>query len=362
MAKEKESVLTEVVKESSSKNNIEEKYQNISSILDDLKGYGSYGGKKPKKKKPKDMKEEIGKDQFDNPGEAKARAREIGCRGIHSMEQDGTTIYMPCESHSEYARLTENDENMPEEGKPGMHKKPKKKHDCSCEDDEILNSFQTPVDLKAYHDEEDENKEYGFFEGYGSIFGNVDLGNDVIQKGAFTKSLESRPPSKVKLLYQHKSDMPIGIYDEITEDEKGLYVKGRIALKTRAGAEAYELLKIGALDGLSIGFKTNPKDVSYEDRGQKRIIKEVDLMEVSLVTFPMNPKATITVVKGEDISIRDWEKGMRDAFNLSRSESKICAKALQDCFSQREVDQHTEIVDAIKGLQETVENLTLKHQ
>ena len=85
-------------------------------------------------------------------------------------------------------------------------------------------------------------------------------------------------------------------------------------------------------------------------------------MEVSLVTFPMNPKATISVVKGEDISIRDWEKGMREAFGLSRTESKICAKALQDCFSQREVDQHTEIVDAIKGLQETVENLTLKHQ
>ena len=352
----KESVLTEKVKDSSKQDNT---LKNINKALEELKGMGSYGGKKPKKKKPKDYKEEVGKDMFDNPGEAQARAREIGCRGIHTSQSDGTTVYMPCESHSEYLRITESDGNEPDEGKPGMHKKPKKKDDCSC-DDELVTNVQTPVDLKAVS--EDEEKEFGYFEGYGSIFGNLDLGNDVIQKGAFTKSLEQRPPSKVKLLYQHKSDMPIGIYDEITEDSKGLYVKGRIALKTRAGAEAYELLKIGALDGLSIGFKTNPKAVTYEDRGQKRIIKEVDLMEVSLVTFPMNPKATISVVKGEDISIRDWEKGMREAFGLSRTESKICAKALQDCFRQREVDQHTEIVDAIKGLQETVENLTLKHQ
>ena len=76
---------------------------------------------------------------------------------------------------------------------------------------------------------------------------------------------------------------------KIKEDDHGLVVKGRLALKTQAGAEAYELLKMGALDGLSIGFRVNPKEVSYDKRGNKRIIKEVDLMEVSLVTFPMNP-------------------------------------------------------------------------
>lgn len=359
MAVDKVGVLTNAVKESSSENSTKEKYKSLDDLIGSLKASHYEDEKKPKKKKPKRMKEEVSEDTFDNPGEAQARAREIGCRGIHTLDQNGTTLYMPCESHSEYMRITESDQNEPEEGKPGYHKKPKKKDDCSC-DDEFVTNVQTPVDLKAVS--EDDEKEFGYFEGYGSIFGNLDLGNDVIQKGAFTKSLEQRPPSKVKLLYQHKSDMPIGVYDEITEDSKGLYVKGRIALKTRAGAEAYELLKIGALDGLSIGFKTNPKAVSYEDRGQKRIIKEVDLMEVSLVTFPMNPKATIQVVKGENISIRDWEKGMREAFNLSRSESKKCAKALQDCFSHRDVDQHSDLVDTIKGLQETVEKLTIKHQ
>lgn len=220
--------------------------------------------------------------------------------------------------------------------------------------EEEKESIEIKSSIKAYHDE-DEDKDYGTFEGYGSVFGNKDLGNDVIERGAFLKSLKRRKPQNVKLLYQHKSDMPIGVFDEIREDDHGLVVKGRLALKTQAGAEAYELLKMGALDGLSIGFRVNPKEVSYDKRGNKRIIKEVDLMEVSLVTFPMNPQATVRSVKGEDISIREWENGMRDAFSLSRSEAKMAAKAVTDAFGQREVDTNAELVDAIKNL-----TLTLK--
>jgi len=215
-------------------------------------------------------------------------------------------------------------------------------------------SIEIKSSIKAYQDE-DEDKNYGTFEGYGSVFGNKDLGNDVIEAGAFAKSLKKRKPQNVKLLYQHKSDMPIGVFDEIREDDHGLVVKGRLALKTQAGAEAYELLKMGALDGLSIGFRVNPQQVSYDKRGGKRIIKEVDLMEVSLVTFPMNPQATVRSVKGEEISIREWENGLRDAFSLSRSEAKVAAKAVTKCFDQREVDESAELVDAIKEL-----TLTLK--
>jgi hypothetical protein len=215
-------------------------------------------------------------------------------------------------------------------------------------------SIEIKSSIKAY-DNEDEDKNYGTFEGYGSVFGNKDLGNDVIEAGAFAKSLKKRKPQNVKLLYQHKSDMPIGVFDEIREDDHGLVVKGRLALKTQAGAEAYELLKMGALDGLSIGFRVNPQQVSYDKRGGKRIIKEVDLMEVSLVTFPMNPQATVRSVKGEQYSIREWENGLRDAFNLSRSEAKVAAKAVTKCFDQREVDESAELVDAIKEL-----TLTLK--
>src|SRR6056300_1172425 len=216
-------------------------------------------------------------------------------------------------------------------------------------------SIEIKSSIKAYHDDDEEDKNYGTFEGYGSVFGNKDLGNDVIERGAFLKSLKKRKPQNVKLLYQHKSDMPIGVFDEIREDNHGLVVKGRLALKTQAGAEAYELLKMGALDGLSIGFRVNPKEVSYDKRGNRRIIKEVDLMEVSLVTFPMNPQATVRSVKGEEYSIREWENGLRDAFNLSRSEAKVAAKAVTKCFDQREVDESTELVEALKNL-----TLTLK--
>ena len=130
---------------------------------------------------------------------------------------------------------------------------------------------------------------------------------------------------------------------------------GNLNLKTQAGAEAYELLKMGALDGLSIGFRVIPEQVSYDKRSNKRIIKEVDLMEISLVTFPMNPKATVHSVKGEEISVREWEKGLRDAFHLSRSEAKVAAVAVTKSFNQRDADHTTELVDAIKNL-----TLTLK--
>ena len=213
-------------------------------------------------------------------------------------------------------------------------------------DDEKL-YIEIPTDLKAETDDEE-----GTFEGYGSVFNNIDLGNDMIKPGAFTKSIKSRGLRGVKLLYQHKTDMPIGVFEEIEEDGRGLRVKGKLALKTQAGREAYELLKMGALDGLSIGFRVNPDQVSYDKRTRRRNIKEVDLMEISLVTFPMNPKATVSQVKANAISIREWENGMRDAFNLSRSEAKVAAKAVNQAFvTQREVETSNDaIVEAIKQL------------
>ena len=207
-------------------------------------------------------------------------------------------------------------------------------------------------DLKAVHDDEEDEEDreqYGRFEGYGAVFNNTDLGNDVIKNGAFRKSLRNRKPKNIKLLYQHKTDMPIGVFDSMKEDEHGLYVKGRLALKTQMGREAYELLKMGALDGLSIGFKTNPKNYHIDKRSRRRVIDEVELMEVSLVTFPMNPKATVQMVKGQSISIREWENGLRDAFTISRSEAKAAAKAIHETFAQRDVVED-DFVEAIKTL------------
>ena len=220
------------------------------------------------------------------------------------------------------------------------------------DEDKSAERLEVASEIKAVHENDEE---YGVFEGYGSIFNNTDLGNDVVQNGAFLKSLKKTGAKGVKLLYQHKTDMPIGVFDEIEEDKRGLKVKGRLALKTQAGAEAYELMKMGALDGLSIGFRISPSGQSYDAKTKRRMIKEVELMEISLVTFPMNPKAKVRSVKGAEVSIREWENGLRDVFHLSRSEAKVAAKAVHEVFTQRDVDEDAELAKAVKSLTRTLE-------
>jgi len=209
-------------------------------------------------------------------------------------------------------------------------------------------TLDVKFDIKAMHDEE----EKGAFSGYGSIFGNKDLGNDVVVQGAFAKSIGRKGAKAVKMLYQHRPDEPIGVFDEIIEDSRGLKVKGRLAMGTQRGREVYELMKMGALDGLSIGYRVSPKGADYDERGKRRLLKEVDLMEISAVTFPMNPKARVSAVKGADKSIREWEEILRDAGGLSRTEAKVGASALTKALDLRDAgDNDTpELVDAIKHL------------
>ena len=169
-------------------------------------------------------------------------------------------------------------------------------------------------------------------------------------EGAFTKSIASKGAKGVKLLYQHKADEPIGVFEEILEDQKGLKVKGRLAMGTQRGREVYELMKMGAIDGLSIGYRVNPKGQSYDDRGKRRLLKEVDLMEISAVTFPMNQRARISAVKSNDRTIRDWEGFFRDESGLSRNESKMAASAVHKALSQRDVGEEQSAINAIKNL------------
>ena len=304
-----------------------------------------------------EQKEQIRRDVFTTEAEAVERAEEIGCVGSHSHDEDGNIVYMPCKTHAEYTELTGREVSGGGHGY-GKRKKPKKKDDEEVIEKDIIEIIS---ELKAGHleDEDEANKEYGEFEGYASVFNNTDLGNDVIKTGAFRKSLRKRGVKGVKLLYQHKTDMPIGVFEEIKEDEHGLMVKGKLALKTQAGQEAYELLKMGALDAMSIGFRANPDEVSYDKRTNKRMIGEVDLMEISLVTFPMNPQAKVRSVKGEEVSIREWENGMRDAFSLSRSEAKVAAKAVHEVFEAKDTSEKLDVVEANAELVDALKNLTL---
>lgn len=162
--------------------------------------------------------------------------------------------------------------------------------------------------------------EDGSIEGYGSVFGVRDNYDDVIVAGAFQASLAAHRAvgTMPAMLWQHDATEPIGIWTEIVEDAKGLRMKGMLALDTARGKEAYALLKMGALNGLSIGFMS--KKWSYE--GDLRILAEVDLWEVSMVTFPANEAARITSVKSaDDMSApKDAERILREA-GFSKSDA-----------------------------------------
>jgi HK97 family phage prohead protease len=167
-----------------------------------------------------------------------------------------------------------------------------------------------PLHIKAAGDD-------GTVEGYGSMFGVRDSYDDVIAQGAFNASLAAHKAAGTMpaMLWQHSASEPLGIWTEMVEDAKGLRIKGQLALATARGKEAHELLKMGALNGLSIGFMS--KQWAYDRDTDVRTLTEVDLWEVSLVTFPANTAARVTNVKASDVvgikTIRQAEKALRDA-------------------------------------------------
>jgi len=136
----------------------------------------------------------------------------------------------------------------------------------------------------------------GAFSGYASVFGKVDMAKDAVVSGAFRRSLRLKGPESVRMLFQHDPNQPIGRWTEIREDARGLFVRGRLTPGVAKSQEVLRLMRAGALDGLSIGFRTvrAKKDLGT---GVRRIL-EADLWEISIVTFPMLPEARIERIKG----------------------------------------------------------------
>jgi len=174
----------------------------------------------------------------------------------------------------------------------------------------------------------------GTFSGYASLFEKVDLGKDKIARGAFKKALQRQPAQSVRMLFQHDPSVPIGCWTTIREDQKGLWVEGRIVQDTPKGKEILELLRAGAIDGLSIGFKT-VKSKTDKSSGI-RTVHEADLWEISVVTFPMLPQARVDQVKSTSEltiqnrrlpSTRQFERWLTRDAGLTRSEAKtvICS-------------------------------------
>jgi HK97 family phage prohead protease len=188
----------------------------------------------------------------------------------------------------------------------------------------------------------------GTFTGYASVFGEIDTYGEIVRKGAFAKSLKAwaKKGKLPRMLWQHRSDQIIGVWLEMVEDQKGLRVKGRLALDVDKGREAYALLKIGALDGLSIGYVAT--EWTTDSKAGTTTLDVIDLWEVSVVTFQAGPSAVVDGVKssldsGKLPTLPEFEEYLREA-GFSRSEAKaIAGKGLSHLLRQREADDKREV-------------------
>lgn len=166
----------------------------------------------------------------------------------------------------------------------------------------------------------------GRISGYASLFGVEDLGRDIVMRGAFQNSLKRRGVSGIKMLFQHDPAEPIGVWHEIREDDRGLYVEGQLLSDVARGREVLSLMRVGALDGLSIGYQV-VKGRKDRARGTRQLI-EVDLWEISVVTFPMLPGARVEKIKKISMTQgfpteREFERWLvRDA-GFTRSQARI---------------------------------------
>lgn len=195
----------------------------------------------------------------------------------------------------------------------------------------------------------------GEFEGYGSVFGVKDSYSDIVMAGAFAKTLADwkAKGGMPAMLWQHDQREPIGIYTDIKEDDIGLYVKGRLLIEDDPLAKrAHAHMKAGSLSGLSIGYWLN--DYDYDSGKDAFLLREIDLLEISLVTFPANDAARISNVKsalaaGESPRPSDMERLLRDA-GLSRTQAKAFMACGYSALDQRDA----EIKGALDNLVNTI--------
>ncbi len=201
-----------------------------------------------------------------------------------------------------------------------------------------MSTIEVPFELKAVDDS-------GNFEGYAAVFNNIDLGDDVILPGAFTKVKTTRS-GKLKLALYHDLTRLVGLAD-FTQDDHGLLVKGKVNQAVSYAKDAYELMKAGILDSMSIGFNTIKAD--FEERAGRtiRVIKEAELWEASFVPFGMNPAAQVLTVKSD---IRLFENALRDRMGLSQKEAAAVASLGYPALRRDGGSEATAIVEELKDI------------
>lgn len=189
----------------------------------------------------------------------------------------------------------------------------------------------------------------GAVEGYASKFGIEDKGGDIVVKSAFSKSLAGRMP---KMLWQHDPSQPIGIWTEAKEDDTGLFVKGQINMDVQRGRETHSLIKSGAIDGMSIGYRTRK---AVRTASGARELRELDLWEVSMVTFPMLMEATVQAKSLTDFDAEHEKKNfletvLRDA-GLTRAQAKHGASVLvKDVLGERDAPDAADVMSEIRQI------------
>ena len=236
-----------------------------------------------------------------------------------------------------------------------------------------MERFIVPLELKALPDEAGL---VGEFMGYGSVWDSVDLGGDTIKRGAYEKSLNAWKAKGMmpQMLFYHNTEKIIGDWLEMVEDDYGLRVKGRLwikgDLKVEEAVMAYNVLRGTSVKGLSIGYRVRDYEIQEQNDGSTiRHLKEIDLMELSIAPYAMEPKAMVTGVKsltdenGIILTKREVEKVLRDA-KLSRRQAKAfigggydaLARDEQDRVDAESRDDSLELSDVLASLK----SLTLK--
>lgn len=200
----------------------------------------------------------------------------------------------------------------------------------------------------------------GVFSGYGAMFGNLDAYRDVIQPGAFKKSLADWKKQKrlPPMLVQHggwgvsdSDGLPIGVWTSMAEDDKGLLVEGRlINLDTDRGKQIHGAMKEKALDGLSIGFNVKEYTAGTKPEEPRRLLKAIDLVELSVVTMPANGLARISDVKSDRPfkTIREFEQFLRDEGGCSHAQAKAIAAQGFKATDPRDEDEATDLADLLR--------------
>lgn len=208
-----------------------------------------------------------------------------------------------------------------------------------------------PLEIKELTDQ-------GSFEGLASVYGNVDLGGDIVEPGAFKEYVLTKDGS-IRILDGHNTRAPIG-KGKLTDTHMGLAIKGQLNLQVARAREVHALMKDGIVDGLSIGYDILPGGAEVTEAGVRKL-KAIKLWEVSTTPFPMNQSALVSAVKEVErvSSVREVEDWLRDAVGLSRAQAKLHAGAVWKTLTgQREVDTPETIGDEVQQMVERLRGLT----